>query len=274
MTTFFFARRAALATLLAMLVPTLPALAGPARDPHDVISAEVLPGWLGDDGVRMAALRLVLQPGWKTYWRSPGAAGVPPVFDWSGSTNISGVRVHWPRPTPFTQYGLTTLGYANELILPLELFPRQAGTDAALKGRVALGVCQDICLPLTLDFAADLPATRSGDGTAAIRAALKARPTPGAAPALCALEPIEDGLRITATLQAPSQGTGETVVFEPGQRDLWVSETQVSRTSHTVTASAEIVPPEGRPFALSRQDMRITLIGGRGAVQFDGCTGD
>ncbi|RUX21351.1 hypothetical protein EOA27_06205, partial [Mesorhizobium sp. M2A.F.Ca.ET.037.01.1.1] len=34
-------------------------------------------------------LDIALKPGWKTYWRDPGDAGVPPQLDISGSTNIA-----------------------------------------------------------------------------------------------------------------------------------------------------------------------------------------
>ncbi|MEG4641374.1 protein-disulfide reductase DsbD domain-containing protein, partial [Paracoccus sp. APAP_BH8] len=44
------------------------------------------------EGHRMTALHLRLEPGWKTYWRSPGDAGVPPRFDWAASRNLAEVR--------------------------------------------------------------------------------------------------------------------------------------------------------------------------------------
>ncbi|MFY8145805.1 MAG: protein-disulfide reductase DsbD domain-containing protein, partial [Rhodobacter sp.] len=80
------------------LVLALACLSHPARamTQDDLLSAEVLPGWRTEQGTHMAALRLTLAPGWKTYWRSPGDAGIPPLFNWSGSQNLSGVRVHWP----------------------------------------------------------------------------------------------------------------------------------------------------------------------------------
>ena len=36
----------------------------------------------------MAGIELRMDDGWKTYWRNPGDSGVPPQFDWSGSTNL------------------------------------------------------------------------------------------------------------------------------------------------------------------------------------------
>src|ERR1700738_1525045 len=46
--------------------------------------------------VLLGGIALQLQPGWKTYWRTPGDSGVPPRFDFSKSENIEDVTVMWP----------------------------------------------------------------------------------------------------------------------------------------------------------------------------------
>ena len=43
-------------------------------------------------------IEIALEPGWYTYWRNPGEAGVPPVFDFSGSENVASVDVMYPAP--------------------------------------------------------------------------------------------------------------------------------------------------------------------------------
>ena len=58
----------------------------------------------------LAGVEIALADGWKTYWRKPGDAGVPPAFDWAGSTNVAtiegalsraarGCRSRPPRPS-------------------------------------------------------------------------------------------------------------------------------------------------------------------------------
>ena len=47
-------------------------------------------------------LDIALKPGWKTYWRDPGDAGVPPQLDISGSTNIADARFHSRRSVTTT----------------------------------------------------------------------------------------------------------------------------------------------------------------------------
>ncbi len=62
-----------------MGLTAVPAL---AQDQFDLpVTGQVLEGWVRADGTRMAAVQLDLEPGWKTYWRAPGDAGIPPSFD-------------------------------------------------------------------------------------------------------------------------------------------------------------------------------------------------
>src|ERR1700753_1702320 len=51
--------------------------------------------------VLLGGIAIQLQPGWKTYWRTPGDSGVPPRFDFSKSENIEAVTVLWPAPPEF-----------------------------------------------------------------------------------------------------------------------------------------------------------------------------
>ena len=67
--------------------------------------------WLG--------LHFVMNPDWKIYWRSPGDAGFPPEVKWTGSKNLAGTELLWPLPFRFSTLGLETLGYENEVVLPI-----------------------------------------------------------------------------------------------------------------------------------------------------------
>src|SRR5258708_32819470 len=49
-------------------------------------------------GVLLGGIAVQLQPGWKTYWRTPGDSGVPPRFDFSKSGNVEAVTGFWPGP--------------------------------------------------------------------------------------------------------------------------------------------------------------------------------
>ena len=51
--------------------------------------------------VLLGGVSIQLQPGWKTYWRTPGDSGVPPRFDFTKSDNVEAVTVLWPAPMKF-----------------------------------------------------------------------------------------------------------------------------------------------------------------------------
>ncbi len=244
-----------------------------ATPPTEVVVVSLLPGWKTERGTQMAAIQFALAPGWKTYWRSPGDAGIPPIFNWSGSQNLAGVAIHWPRPHVFTVNGMQSIGYKHELVLPIEMTPIDPGKPILLHAEIDLGVCRDICVPAAVTFATEIVTTGRPDP--AVRAALADRPATGSEAGLtqigCVVEPIEDGLRITASLLLPSTGGAETVVFEPRSGAVWVSEADVTRKDGLLTASADLVSDGGGPFALDRGAMTVTVLGDTRAVEISGC---
>lgn len=235
----------------------------------------MIEGWQQPDGSRVAAVRLTLAPGWKTYWRAPGDAGIPPSFDWKGSRNLGAVAVNWPTPQVFDQNGMRSVGYADQLILPLSIAPRRPGQPVDVDLTLDIGVCHDICVPEKLRISGTLE-TSGGTPVPAIAAALAERPytasEAGATSATCAIRPTDDGLQITATLKLPSTGGREHVVIEAGRADVWVSEATTARTGQTLTAQAEMVPSGHSPLSIDRSAVRFTVLGASYGVDIRGCT--
>jgi DsbC/DsbD-like thiol-disulfide interchange protein len=238
------------------------------------VKGDILSGWVQSDGTRVAGLRLKLAPGWKTYWRTPGDAGIPPQFDWSGSENLRGVGVTWPTPVVFLTAGMRTIGYEGDVVFPIALAPHQAGQAITLNATIDIGVCSDICVPHRMTLKAEL-ADSNTKPTPAIAAALAARPysasEAGVTSATCALSPSADGLMIKATLGMPSAGGSEVVIIEPGQQGLWMSETKTTRSGDTLVAVGEMMASDGRPVAIKRSDVKITVLGKTHAVEISGC---
>lgn len=250
--------------LLALMLPG-PLFASP---PETVVTLEVLPGWDTDSGTHMAGLRLTMAPGWKTYWRAPGEAGLPPLFDWSGSENLAGLRVHWPVPEIFDQEGMRSIGYYDSVVLPLEIAPDGAG-PIRLAGSIDLGVCKDVCVPARLEFVADL--SRPGRRNGAIVAALIDRPLQageaGLSAVACRIVPTPEGFAVNATLDLPRVGQPENVVIETADPEAWVSEPETRREGETLHAEAEIRGGS----AIDRSGLRITVLGSGRAVEVQGC---
>lgn len=256
-------------SLLFVLAMT-PAL---ATTQDDVLTATLRPGWQMDNGAFMAAVDMTLAPGWKTYWRSPGEAGIPPSFDWSGSTNVKSVRIHWPAPSVFRTNGMQTIGYHDRLLLPIEVTAIDPTRPVQLAVRMDLGVCDQICLPANLDLSAGLSAPGVPDD--GIRAALRQQAIPagqaGVSDVSCLVDPISDGLRLTARMQVPETGGQEVVAFETADPSVWVAESVTRREGTELVTMTELVPVEGAPFALDRSGVVMTILSADGAVEVRGC---
>ncbi len=269
--------RAVTATILiaASLALVAPLRAQTLVSLDDIARVTVLPGWRTARGTHMAAIRIELAEGWKTYWRFPGEAGIPPSFDWSGSENLASVQLHWPVPRVFYTNGLRSIGYKGVTVIPIELTPASpAGGPIRLRGRIQIGVCEDICIPMTTSLDRQLSAPGRRDER--IRESLDRRPRTaaqaGVRSATCSVEPISDGLRITARIAMPRQGKDEVAVLELPDPTIWIAEPKTTRKGRVLTAVTDMVPASGKPFLLSRSDLRITVLAGGKAVEVNGCT--
>lgn len=260
--------------LAAWMALAAPAAAGSHMfDVDDVAQFDVLPGWRTASASHMTALRVRLAPGWKTYWRAPGEGGIPPRFDWSGSQNLARVAFHWPTPQVFEQNGMRSVGFKDELVLPIELMPTRPGAPITMRADLEIGVCEDVCIQVGVRIAADILGPGASDPR--IQAAIDARPHSSRAAGMtgiaCAVDPISDGLRLTAQIQMPALGPNEVAVFELPDQRIWVAEAVASRQGAMLMAQTEMVPPAGRPFALDRSQVRITVLSNGRGVEINGC---
>lgn len=246
-----------------------------AQSLGDILHAELLPGWRTEGGAHMAAIRLELASGWKTYWRSPGDAGIPPDFNWQGSENIGSVKLHWPTPEVFHFNGMQSIGYSREVILPVEIQPRDASLPVKLQTSLDLGVCRDICVPAQVHLTSLLGS--SGQPDPAIRRAIRAQPasarTAGLSATRCRIDPAARGMKLTVDLTMPPLGRNEVVVIEAGDRTTWISDAQTARQGNRLTAVAEVASFDGGPVSFNRNDLRITVLAAGKAVETRGCQG-
>jgi DsbC/DsbD-like thiol-disulfide interchange protein len=133
--------------LVAELAPTL-AAADAASDWAQGFHSRVrLVSGGAESGGRLAGVEIVLDDGFKTYWRNPGDAGLPPRFDWSGSQNAGAIEVQWPAPERSTDAAGVAYAYRDRVLFPVVLTPEKAGRQTTLRLAVEYGVCKEICIP-------------------------------------------------------------------------------------------------------------------------------
>jgi DsbC/DsbD-like thiol-disulfide interchange protein len=116
-------------------------------------AARVIAGRAQDESgqrVLRAGVQIKLQPGWKTYWRYPGDSGIPPSFDFSASENVKTVTVWYPAPMRFADgAGGHSIGYQDNVILPLHIVPRDAAKPVTLRLKLDYAACEKLCLPVS-----------------------------------------------------------------------------------------------------------------------------
>ena len=116
------------------------------RDTHSAI--RLLAG-SRSGAVLLGGIAIQLQPGWKTYWRTPGDSGVPPRFDFSRSDNVEAVTVLWPAPMKFDDgAGGFSLGYKQQVVLPLRIVAKNADKPVTLRADINYAVCDKLCVPV------------------------------------------------------------------------------------------------------------------------------
>ena len=95
----------------------------------------------------LVGVQVDLEPGWHTYWRMPGDAGVPPNFDWSGSRNMTSAEILWPAPQRLPDAYGNSIGYLDEVVFPVLVRPADPDRPVDLAVVFSYAVCAEVCVP-------------------------------------------------------------------------------------------------------------------------------
>lgn len=122
-------------------------------------SSDVLAGGRGrvraEEGNILLAWEAKLADGWKTYWRSPGEAGLP-VRLYRDEQDID---LYYPVPDRFELFGLQTFGYSKSVVIPFEL----AVSEGTTQFRADFMVCKEICVPFEATYELDIEPSSVGN---------------------------------------------------------------------------------------------------------------
>jgi DsbC/DsbD-like thiol-disulfide interchange protein len=135
------------------------------------------------DGTIDGAIEIALPPGWKTYWRNPGTAGIAPEFDFSASRNLDKPAVSFPVPEVVDDGYSVTNVYVGGVVLPFRAAVSDPKMPVELALTVRLGVCEEICVPDEVTAHLVVPPGENDPATEAVLATARARlpgpPEPG-----------------------------------------------------------------------------------------------
>src|SRR5437763_4589799 len=105
-------------------------------------------------------LLLRMAPGWHTYWKFSGDAGLPTELKWKLPPGWKIGGVQWPIPLKTIDPGdIQTYGYVDEVLLIQEITPpaKVDGSSAKLSADASWLVCEKICIPGSATLQMELP---------------------------------------------------------------------------------------------------------------------
>ena len=147
--------------ILALIIFLFTSMAASANS--DWVSSESIKGRIIDEDGKVA-IELQMPPKWHTYYKVPGDAGIPTVFDFKGSTDFTVEEVVFPEYKVLDEEGFKVNVYQDNVIFPVKA---KAGENPNIKLDVIGSVCNDICIPyeLKFDYAPKIEATDDSGAT-------------------------------------------------------------------------------------------------------------
>ena len=237
-------------------------------------SVDIIRGWRQSDDIHIAAINIKLEDGWKTYWRVPGIGGIAPILNWDKSKNIKNISQIWPTPNIYNEYGLQTIGYKDELLLPLQIQPIDKKQPIHLSITIDFGICSDVCVPIQTSVEERLP-ERTSIGKKNIldtleKAILSGNKSPFKI-VKCNIVPIKDGFEVNAFFEGLASFDKDTlgVVEYPVKQNGWINQKASLISSNQLSVHA-IVYNKSIHF-IDRSDLTLTIFTKNKAFEFDGC---
>ena len=207
--------------LLGLLVASV-LHADDAPDPQDLVRARLIAetsalqrgktGWL--------AVHLTMKPGWHTYWRNPGDAGLATSIKWRLPEGVTAGAILWPAPEKFVARTIVGFGYPDEVaLLTAVKVPATFPFDNVdIGATVSWLACEKVCIPGSETLAIALPvgeAIAPADPRNAKVFAQARRRIPQRAPFKATFDMDAEQIRIRMPSTALPDVAGSQVMFYP-----------------------------------------------------------
>jgi DsbC/DsbD-like thiol-disulfide interchange protein len=222
--------------------------------------------------VLMGGVEIQLQPGWKTYWRTPGDSGVPPRFDFAKSTNVDSVTPLYPAPKAFDDgAGGISYGYVKHVIVPLRIVPKNPNEPVHLRASISYAVCEKLCLPVEAE--AELAFTSAASALDSVVAtALNKVPKPvgtSEATAIAVRSFVREGDRVT--VDVASQNPGGLQLFAEGPTPDWALPVPKQIKSPAKDVARFEFKLDGLPANAKAEGalLKLTVVGSEGAFEYN-----
>lgn len=223
-----------------------------------------------------AAVEIILEPEWHTYWRTPGDIGLPPQFDWENSENLKSATVSWPVPKRYETEGFQNFVFFDRVVLPVRIKPVKSEEDIKLDLTVKAMVCKDICIPQTMSVHLEIPKNSSqttptmSENTLIIEKAKQALPFRDRLPGT-GIENVVVGKKALIVTAFDQRGFADTDIFVEIPGLYLASPPELKFENEKGTQAIFKIPSQGLEENLSDlvdgKDIVITLVNRGRAVE-------
>ena len=243
---------------------------------NGLVSAKITDGWIEKDQKLIFGLKIDLDKNWKTYWRLPGNAGLEPLFSFDKSENVLVAKIMWPSPIIFGEENLWSIGYKDSVLLPLEITPIDASKPIKLEIKADIGLCEDVCIPVTLNFSYFATPGQNQENYE-ILGAILSKPIKsddiGFQPPQCIIKNGE----LIMEFNEKNVNTGieniELFVIEVGSSVFYINSKKAYVFDDRITVSTKNSVEIELPGVISRETIKTTIIGSNQSIEFVGCSG-
>ena len=246
-----------------------------SQELSEIVRLQLMKGWRAESGTHISGLEINLLPGWKTYWKQPGDSGLIPTFDWSGSKNISEVKIFWPHPTIFSEGEEKTIGYKNKVILPLEFKPLNNSKLIKPKVKIRLGVCKDVCIPISRVLSTKLRSSKKKidqEITNYFNLRPKLISKNEIVNSNCEIKVVNDNLIFRSNIRfSHNLPDLKAIAVELPNSNLWFDMPTFKQKGPSLDISANFQNFGEGPLILTRSRIVISLIGNLKSMYLNGC---
>ncbi len=266
---------ASVALALSCIAPAAAASGAWVKSDHVEARLVTAVSGTGDLATMPAGLEVKLDGDWKTYWRSPGDAGLPPTLDWAGSQNLGAATLLYPAPERVTVLGIQTFGYKHDVVFPIDVKLADKGKPLDLKLKLDILICAEQCIPKSLDLALAIPAGPATSDPTDAQLIAKARATVPSDSrtsglAIKSAEEVSDkgdaALQVVATSEQPF-GKPDVIPELKPDAQLGTPRVTLSTDKHEATFVLPLVRKLPVGAHLAGRDATFTLTDGDRALE-------
>ncbi len=243
---------------------------------NGLVIAKITDGWIEKDQKLIFGLKIDLNKNWKTYWRLPGNAGLKPLFTFDKSENVLAAKIIWPSPIIFGEENLSSIGYKDSVLLPLEVTPIDTSKPIKLEIQANIGLCEDVCIPVTLNVSYFATPGQNQENYE-ILGAILSEPIKsddiGFQPPQCIIKNGELIMEFNEKNVKTGIENIELFVIEVGSSVFYINSKKAYVFDDRITVSTKNSVETELPGVISRETIKTTIIGSNQSIEFVGCSG-